>query len=296
MGIGLAGRAALRVPPVSPDRIREADIYAGFGWLSRFALIQWKRQVIRVALSGETPGALARLDAALLEGNAVVFIDHHYAFDALPIALGLGKALRNVTGVMIPYAAHLDMRLDPQGWPSWRYSLRTRAWRWLVAGIQRGAPAVTFLPIAREFELNNPRLKAVVDERFDNSNTRYLKALLQMFTSHRTGQMWFLAPMAGLALPARAVLNPQLYRSLDLVRSRAQARLPFYFVGAYPRWDVHRNYFAPLLAPHAIVARGPFEMPTGDYGTATSAVSEQLSALRMQADFTAPDYSRIKHK
>lgn len=296
MGVELAGRAAVRVPPASSDRIREADIYAGFGWLSRSVLVRWKDAIIRVATAGETPGALGRLDAALAEGNALVFIDHHYAFDALPIALGLGKVLRQVTGVMLPYAAHLDMRLDPQGYPSWRYRLRTRAWRWLVAGIQGGASAVTFLPIAREFELTNPRLKAVIDRDFDNSNTRYLKALLQMFTSHRTGQMWFLAPMAGLALPKRAVLNPQLYRSFDLVRSRSQAPMPCYFVGAYPRWDVHRNYFAPLLARHAIVARGPFELPTGDYEAARATIEGELTALRQQAKFTAPDYARIKHK
>ncbi len=135
MGIELAGRAALRVPPVPRDLIREADIYAGFDWLSRWVLIRWKDAIIRFAKTGETPAALARLDAALVDGNAVVFIDHHYAFDALPIALGLGKVLKQVRGVMLPYAAHLDMRLDPQGLPSWRYQLRTRAWRWLMAGI-----------------------------------------------------------------------------------------------------------------------------------------------------------------
>ncbi len=135
-----------------------------------------------------------------------------------------------------------------------------------------------------------------MDQRFDNANTRYLKALLQMFTSQRTGQMWFLAPMAGLALPQRAVLNPQLYRSLDLVRSRAPGGLPVFFVGAYPRWDVHRNYFAPLLARHKIVARGPFEIPSGDYDAARGAIEFELTSLRQQARFTPPDYNRIKHK
>ncbi len=292
----LANPAALRVRSASDDHIKESDIYAGFDWFSRSVLIQWKNAVIRLATTGETPAALAALDAALGEGNAVVFIDHHYAFDALPIALGLGKVLRQARGVMLPYAAHLDMRLDPQGWPSWRYTLRTRAWHWLVAGVRAGAPAVTFLPIAREFELNNPRLRAVVDRLFDHSNTRYLKALMQMFTTPCIGQLWFLAPMAGLALPARPVLNPQLYRSLDLVRTRARAAMPFFFIGAYPRWDVHRNYFAPLLARHLIVARGPFSLPAGDYEAARATVARELAALRQQAHFTPPDYNRIKHK
>lgn len=293
--MGLAG-AALRVAPAAPERIREADIYAGFDWFSRFLLVRWKDEIISVASGGETPVALAALDASLLTTNAVVFIDHHYAFDALPIGLGLAKVLKHVTGAMIPYAAHLDMRLDPQGFPSWRYRLRTRAWRWLVTGIQVGARTVSFLPVAREFELNNPRLKAVVDRLFDHSNTRYLKAVLDLFASRSTGQMWFLAPMAGLALPGRAVLNPQLYRSVNLVQARSRAALPFFMVGAYPRWDVHRNYFAPLLARHSIVARGPFTLPAGDYNAARATLDAELAALRKQAGFTPPDYRRIKHK
>ncbi len=90
---------------MSPARIREADIYAGFDWFSRLALIRWKDAILVVATGGETPDALASLDASLAHGGAIVFIDHHYAFDALPIGLGLARALRQATAVMIPYAA-----------------------------------------------------------------------------------------------------------------------------------------------------------------------------------------------
>ncbi len=174
------------------------------------------------------------------------------------------------------------MSLDPQGLPSRLYRLRTRAWHWLVGGIRGRAKTVTFLPVAREFELNNPRLKAVVDRSFDHVNTRDLKAVLDLFGSQGAGHMWFLAPMAGLALPGRAVLNPQLYRSVNLVQAKARGPLPFYFVGAYPRWDVHRNYFAPLLARHTIVARGSFQLPAGDYEAARGTVEAQLAALRVR--------------
>ncbi len=274
----------------------ENDVYRGFHPIPRWVLRIWKDLVVRLSEDDGTTAALAAVDTRLQAGNIVIFIDHHYAFDALPIALGLAKRLRRVDAVMLPYASHLDMRLDPDGFPSWRYRLRTQAWHWLVEGIRRGAPTVQFLPTAREFELNNPRLKTIVDERYSHANTTYLKALVQMFTEHETGQVCFLAPTAGLALPTRASLNPQLYRSMDLVQKRANTGVPFFFVGAYPRWEVHRHYFAPLLARHQIVARGPFVLPRDHYDDALSTVARELAALRDQAHFTPPDYSRIKHK
>lgn len=288
-------RRPLLAPRRGPQVMVEADIYRGFDLLSRGVLKGWKDAVARVAAEPATDAALAALNAQLMAGNAVTLIDHHYAFDALPLALGLAGRLTQAEGVIIPYAAHLDMRLDPQGYPSQRYRLRTWAFRRLVRGIRRGAPGIEFLPIAREFELNNPRLKAIVDRDFDNANTRYLKALVRMFTANRSGQLCFMAPMAGLALPGRALLNPNLYRSLDLVQSRARA-LPFFFIGAYPRWNVTRNYFAPLLARHRIVARGPFSLPGRDYDAALAVIGQELAALRGQARFEPPDYARIKHK
>ncbi len=280
----------------APRHLVENDVYRGFHPIPRLVLRIWKDLVVRVSEDEGTSASLAAIDNRLQTGNSVIFIDHHYAFDALPIALGLARRLRQVDAVMLPYASHLDMRLDPAGLPSWRYRLRTRGWHWLVRGIRRGAPSVCFLPIAREFELNNPRLKAIVDARYSNANTTYLKALVQMFTGHQTGQVCFLAPMAGLALPTRAPLNPQLYRSMDLVQKKAAAAIPFFFVGAYPRWEVQRHYFAPLLARHQIVGRGPFVLPRDHYDEALSTVARELAALREQAHFTPPDYTRIKHK
>lgn len=294
MELELTGRPLL-ASRRQPYRMVEADIYRGFDPFSRFLLRAWKGAVTRLVEEPTTRAALAALNEQLLAGNAVTLIDHHYAFDALPLALGLAERLTQAEGVIIPYAAHLDMRLDPKGQPSRRYQMRTWAFQRLVRGIQRGAPGVEFLPITREFELKNPWLKAVVDREFDNANTRYLKALVRMFTAQRTGQLCFMSPMAGLALPGRALLNGQLYRSLDLVQSRS-TQLPFYFIGAYPRWNVTRNYFAPLLARHEIVARGPFALPLKNYEAALTVIGDELAALRGQANFAAPDYNRIKHK
>jgi len=276
--------------------ISERDLYRGFNPLAGAVLRWWKRWAVQVDPRPGTQGALRSLDTHLTVGNAVVFIDHHYAFDALPLALGLGGVLKQVHDVLIPYAAHLDMRVDPQGFPSLRYRLRTWAFHKLVQGIERGAPGVRFLPIARDFELANPRLSAILDQMHQGVNTRYLRALVEMFTQHPAGYALMLAPMAGLALPQKPVLHPQLYRSLEMVRSRYEAALPFYFVGAYPRWNVHINYFAPLLARHLLVALDRFELPRGDYDRATAAVAEQLRTLRQSAGFMEPDYSRIKHK
>ncbi len=276
--------------------ITEEDLYQGFNPLTRAVLKGWKRWVVQIDPRPGTQAALRSLDAHLTTGDAVVFIDHHYAFDALPLALGLGGVLKQVCGVLIPYAAHLDMRVDPQGWPSLRYRLRTWAFHKLVQGIERGAPGVRFLPIARDFELANPRLSAILDRMHQGVNTRYLRALVEMFTQHPVGYVCMLAPMAGLALPHKPVLHPQLYRSLEMVQARYSGGLPFYFVGAYPRWNVHLNYFAPLLARHLLVALERFELPRGDYARASEAVAEQLSVLRRTAGFVEPDYSRIKHK
>lgn len=282
----------------SPDEqpIAEADIYAGFAPIPRALLRFWKSRAVRIDPRPATQDALAALDTHLTTGDAVVFIDHHYAFDALPLALGLGKALHHVGGVLIPYAAHLDMRVDPQGYPSLRYRLRTWSFHQLIRGIQEGAPGVRFLPIGRDFELANPRLKAILDRMHQGVNTRYLKTLADWYPKHPTGHVIMLAPMAGLALPGKAVLHPQLYRSLEMAQSHHDQPLPFYFVGAYPRWNVHFSYFAPLLVRHVVVAQDRFSLPRRDYEAARAVVEERLSALRESAGFTPPDYSRIKHK
>lgn len=283
--------------PISEDQpITESDIYAGFAPIPRMILKFWKGQAVRIDSRPATQAALSALDTHLAAGDAVVFIDHHYAFDALPLALGLGKALHHVKGVLIPYAAHLDMKVDPEGYPSQRYRLRTWSFHQLMRGIQGGAPGVRFLPIGRDFELANPRLKAILDRMHQGVNTRYLKTLADWCPKHPTGHVIMLAPMAGLALPDKPVLHPQLYRSLELAQSRFDQPLPFYFVGAYPRWNVYISYFAPLLVRHVVVAQDRFSLPWGDYEAACDTVAERLAALREAAGFTPPDYSRIKHK
>ena len=208
----------------------------------------------------------------------------------------LGKHLRYIAGAIVPYAVHLDMGVDPAGKPSIQYRLRTAAFRWLVKNIQRHNPNVHILPVAREFELQNPRLKSVLDRRFPGLNTRYLKRLAQLFSQYQNGLACILSPTAGLALPEKPLLHPQLHRSLDLLQSRRDRPLPYFFIGAYPKLYAYRHYLAPLLVRHTFVAQGPFTVPLASYDRALEAVSERIHQLRQAADFVPPDYNRIKHK
>ena len=88
--------------PSSPQIMVEADIYRGVDWITRTVLRTWKNAVARGAAEPTTKQALASLDARLIVGNAFTLIDHHYAFDALPLALGLAQSLPPAEGVMIP--------------------------------------------------------------------------------------------------------------------------------------------------------------------------------------------------
>ncbi len=276
--------------------ITEKDLYAGFTPVVRWLLWLWKNRVARIDPGPTTQEALASLDAHLAASDAVVFIDHHYAFDTLPLALGLGKVLKNVRSVLIPYAAHLDMGVDPNGLPSRLFRVRTWAFRELREGLHRGAPGVRFLPIVRDFELENPRLKEIAERMHPGATMRYLRALVDLFAAQRPGTALMMAPMAAMALPHRAVLHPQLYRSLELVQSRCGRPLSFFLVGAYPRWNVYASYLAPLFGVHTLVALDRFSLPMGDYEAARAVIAERLAALRRAASFTPPDYNRIKHK
>ena len=153
-----------------------------------------------------------------------------------------------------------------------------------------------FLPVVREFELDNPRMKKIVDREFQGINTRYLKSFVQAFSQNESGQVSFLTPFSGIGFPGKPVLHPQLYRSISLVQSRSTMQIPIYLVGAYPDWNAYRNYFAPLLSRHDIVARGPFSLSIGNYDAARSVLETELNQLRQSARFTPPDYDRILTK
>lgn len=276
--------------------ITETALYRGFGRFHRSLLTRWKDYIVEIGDPSTTLSTTADLNQRLRSDNAVIFFDHHYAFDAIPVALILGQLLKQVAYALIPYAVHLDMGVHPTGRPSLRYRIRTRAFHWLIKNIQKANPNIRILSVVREFELNNPRLKAIVDAQFSGANTRYLKSFHQLFTQYQAGLISILSPMAGIAFPDRPALNPQIYRLMEIVQRRRANPLAFYLVSAYPRLQAQYHYLAPLLTRHRFVARGPFYLPSGNYDQAQTELAGQLHHLRRAADFSPPDYSRIQHK
>lgn len=282
--------------PEKTPPITEANLYAEFGRITRPLLKYWKNRIIELGDRQRTLATVADINRRLLDHNVVVFFDHHYAFDAVPVTLALGQHLRHVTGALIPYAIHLDMGVDREGLPSLRYRLRTKAFHWLIENIQKANPTIQISPVAREFELETPRLKAIVDRQFPGSNISYLKTFIHMFTDHDAGWLCILSPMAGIAFPEKPVLHPQIYRSIDLVQAGQGQLLTFYFVSAYPQLYAHHHYLAPLLTKHTFVAQGPFNLPVGNYEEAQIVATRHLRQLRRAGRFTMPDYSRISQK
>ena len=277
-------------------RISEATIYSGFDTFTRTLLNFWKTVIIKIDDGSTTKSAIDDINQSLGATNAIILFDHHYAFDAIPITFALGKVLRNVSGVVIPYAVHLDMALDPDGFPSPRYKIRTLAFHRLVGTIQEMNPTIRFYPVVREFERENLRLNAVVEAEFRGANTRYLKGLLQVFYENPAGQLCILSPVSGIAFPHKPVLHTQVYRSLEAVQQKCGQAFPFYFVGGYPHLKYDLHYLAPLLTKHTVVARGPFYLPMGNYDKASAVVRSHLLDLRQAANFATPDYARIEHK
>lgn len=284
------------MPTAAELPITEKDLYAGFPAAERRLLWFWKNRVAQIDPHPGTQEALASLDQHLAANDAVVFIDHHYAFDALPLGLALGRVLAQVRRVLLPYAAHLDMGVDPNGLPSRLFRMRTWAIHELMQGIGRGAPGVQFLPIVRDFELENPRLKEIAARMHPGATMRYLRTLVDFFAAQRAGSVLMMAPMAAMALPHRAVLHPQLYRSLEMVQSHCGRDLAFYLVGAYPPAIAYTGALTPLLSAHTLVALDRFSLPRGDYEAARAVIAERLGVLRQAAGFTPPNYDRIKHK
>ncbi len=273
--------------------VTEADFYAGFGPLARKTLVEWKNRIIQF---GDLENAQTTYDTCnqdLLSGNVIMFFDHHYAFDALPTGLALVEKLLYACDILIPYAIHLDMGLGREGEFSLRYKLRTSAYHWLVRNLTREVPGLNFMPVSREFEMNNPRMRKIIDENYSGINTAYLRAFARNFAENKVGQVCFLTPFSGIAFPGKPILHPQIYRSIRIVQSKCDEEIPFYFVGAYPSWAAYQRYYAPLLIPHSIVMRGPFFLPTQSYDQALAVTTAELADLRQAANFTAPDYDRI---
>jgi hypothetical protein len=282
--------------PIEKKYLSEAGVYAGFGSITRRVLVAWKNFVVEYEDLESTKSILNELSQQLRSQNAILFFDHHYAFDAIPLGLGLAKYIDTIQGLLIPYAAHLDMGVGREGEFSIRYKLRTSAFEWLVSNTTKNNFGVKFLPVVRSFEMDTPRIRKIVDQAYTGANPKYIKAFIRMFAKNQAGQVCFLTPFSGIAFPGKPALHPQLYRSINLVQTNCAQDIPFYFVGAYPSWHAYRQYFAPLLIKHKIAVRGPFSLPIKDYARAKSVVEDELHALREKADFVPPEYDRILKK
>jgi hypothetical protein len=276
--------------------ITEATIFSGFGKISREVLLAWKEFIIHFDNIASKQPALQDMNRRLPTNNIIVFFDHHYAFDAVPVGLAFGKYVRSLRSLLIPYAVHLDMGVGREGQFSPRYKSRTKVFRWFFQNITKNNPQIKFLPVVREFEMDTPRLRKIVEEKYAGINTKYLRTFIKMFSRSEPGQACFLSPFSGIGFPGKPALHPQLHRSVKMAQAKSKHEVSFYLVGAYPDWSIKRQYYAPLISKHAIVMRGPIELPIKDYDRSRETMELEIGRLRQQADFTPPDYERILTK
>jgi hypothetical protein len=274
----------------------QIESFAGFNFIAMRILSYWEELVVKIKQPKDFFPAVKNLNRHLNTGNAIIFFDHHYAFDALPLGLALGKYVKEPCGVLIPYAIHLDMGVGRDGKFSSHYWFRTKLFQWFISNIRRGNPEVDFLPVAREFEMENARLRAIVEGKFSGINTKYLRTLIRFFNLRTAGQVCFITPFSGIAFPGKPVLHPQLYRSIRLALSKTENDIKYFLSGAYPNWKAYSNYYAPLLSRHNIVMKGPFSIPINDYQAAKSLLKMKLQELRDSANYEPPDYDRLLTK
>lgn len=272
------------------------NIYGAFHPIIRTILKFWNRKITHVYQDPETTATIERLNDQLAVGNAIVFFDHHYAFDALPVGLTLGEVLYNAQKALIPYAVHLDLGVDGEGKPSRRYRVRTKLFQWIIRRIQSSNPNISIMPVARRFEMSNEQMRAMIGQRYKDSNTDYFENFLQSFEENTKGFVCILSPIGGLAFPHKPVLHKNLYILLDSVRSRLPKDIPFFYVSAYPRLRKRWQYAVPMLVRHDFLARGNFNLPKKNYEAANSLMKQEVEQLRDTANFELPDYELIKRK
>jgi hypothetical protein len=272
------------------------NIYAGFSPFLQEVLRLWEDRVTSLGDQRGFYEVVERLNQEIRQNNIVLFFDHHYAFDALPLGVAVGNYIGNNANVIVPYAVHLDMGLGREGEFSIRYWIRTKAFHWFVKRIKKGNPQIEFYPVVREFELETPRLRSVVDNKFQGINTAYLRTFIRQFSDNPFGQICFLTPFSGIGFPGKSILHRQLFRSIKIVLSKTDYKVSYFITGAYPNWDAYQNYFAPLFMEHKILLRGPFSMETREYAAASAVVENELGELRKAAAFTPPDYSKLLMK
>ncbi|MEN0049964.1 MAG: hypothetical protein AAF806_23075 [Bacteroidota bacterium] len=277
-------------------KIHVDNIYGAFHPIVRRILKFWNRKVTRVSSDPETVATIKRLNEQLKTGNAVVFFDHHYAFDALPVGLTLGELLKDAKKALIPYAVHLDLGVDGIGKPSLRYRIRTSLFQWLIKKVQTSNPNIKIMPVARKFELTNKTMRNLMGKGYKDSNSDYLQTFIDSFQSNEAGFLCILSPIAGLAFPHKPILHNRLYALLDQLQLSLPEDLPFFYVSAYPRLRKKWHYHYPMLARHDFLARGSFQLPKADYESANALMKVEVTQLRNTANFQLLDYDIIKKK
>ncbi|MEM1328218.1 MAG: hypothetical protein AAGI23_19840 [Bacteroidota bacterium] len=279
-----------------PEIITVDNIYGAFHPLVRRVLKFWNRKVTHVYQDPETTATIERLNAQLAKGNAVVFFDHHYAFDALPVGLTLGEVLYNAKKALIPYAVHLNLGVDASGKPSRRYRIRTTLFEWIIKRIQSSNPNIQIMPVARRFELANEHMRQMIGTDYRDSNADYQERFMQSFQENKKGFLCILSPIAGIAFPHKPIIHKNLYLLLEELRAKLPKDLPFFYVSAYPRLKKRWHYRVPMFVRHDFLARGSFDLPHDNYEAANSLMKTEVDQLRETAEFETPDYELIKNK
>jgi len=200
-------RHTKRKQTVVNEDISVDNIYGAFHPIIRSILKFWNRKLTRVSKDEVTTETIKKINQQLQVGNAIVFFDHHYAFDALPVGLTLGEVLNSAKKALIPYAVHLDLGVDGEGLPSKRYRMRTKLFQWLIDRIQHSNPNIQIMPVARKFELKNERMKEMIGTDYRGSNSDYLQTFINSFQKNESGFLCILSPIAGIAFPHKPILH-----------------------------------------------------------------------------------------
>ena len=74
-----------------PSQTVPIDVYSGFNWLGRKVLSTWENKTVLIKDNTNFHAVVEDINARLMDENFILFFDHHYAFDALPLGLGLGS-------------------------------------------------------------------------------------------------------------------------------------------------------------------------------------------------------------
>ena len=269
-------------------------IFRSFGAASA-PVRAWSRHLVDpMSLDQESEKTLGQLDRDLASRSVITLFDHHYAFDAWPAAITLDRRLRNLERALVPYAAHLDLGVDPRGRRSLRYALRTRLFHATMKRLRRGFPGLEVVPVVRSFERDNPRLRTRLRGRERACNLHYARRLRACFGA-AAGSLILISPMGGLAMPGRPWLSPQVFRALRPGLSQASV----YAIGAYPKRrrgaTLQRDSW-PLLTPHRVVASGRLDLRDLDLDEGSERVGQAILELRSRAGFQAPAVNLLAEK